>query len=319
MYKKIALLVFASVFISVCAVAQCSAPSTSGTLRICYPSNGSTIIGSTTFEMSANLAGATIDKVVIYDNGVKVDSFSFLPSRLIEGAIHDGLHKVTVKAWDTDGHVYVATDTFTKVGGFDPWACNHSSTAGVTLCSPKQGGLQPAFSVPLSFAVTTKANTTAWKFYLDGKLVRRSDASTLKSLVAPFNTSAGSHRATVVAWDSKGAEYTKTHVFTAFNQYDCDPVTDKCTPGIVADAPDGFGPDAAVDAPQSFELHAETKGNTSPMQKMSVTLDGAVIAQGQGPGIVTTVHATPGSHTIRVQGMDTKGKLYLTYGTVNVQ
>jgi hypothetical protein len=55
------------------------------------------------------------------------------------------------------------------------------------------------------------------------------------------------------------------------------------------------------------------------MQKMSVTLDGAVIAQGQGPGIVTTVHATPGSHTIKVQGMDTKGKLYLTYGTVNVE
>jgi hypothetical protein len=268
--------------------------------------------------MSANTAGATIDKVVIYDNGVKVDSFGFLPSRLVEGAIHDGAHKVTVKAWDTDGRAYVATDTFTKVGGFDPWACK-PSTVGVTLCSPKQGGLQPAFSVPLSFAVTTKARTTAWKFYLDGKFVRHSDASTLKSLVAPVAVSVGSHRATVVAWDSTGASYTKTHTFTAFNQYDCNPNTGKCTPGIVAEAPDGFGPDAAVDTPQTFELHAETKGNSAPMEKMSVTLDGAVIAQGQGPGIVATVHATPGSHTITVQGMDTKGKLYLTYGTVNVQ
>jgi hypothetical protein len=268
--------------------------------------------------MSANTAGATIDKVVIYDNGVNVDSFSYLPSRLIEGAIHDGVHKVTVKAWDTDGRAYVATDTFTKVGGFDPWACK-ASGAGVTLCSPKQGGLQPAFSVPLSFAVTTKARTTGWKFYLDGKNVRRSDASTLKSIVAPIQTSAGSHRATVVAWDSKGTTYTKTHSFTTFNQYDCNPDTGACTPGIVAEAPAGFGPEAAVDAPQTFDLHAETQGNSAPMQKMSVTLDGAVIAQGQGPGIVTTVHTKPGSHTIMVQGMDTKGKLYLTYGTVNVQ
>ena len=318
MYKKIALLVFACLFISVCAVAQCTAPSTSGTLRICYPSNGSTIIGGTTFEMSANTAGATIDKVVIYDNGVKVDSLSFLPSRLIEGAIHDGIHKVTVKASDTDGHTYVATDTFTKAGGFDPWACK-ASGVGVTLCSPKQGGMQPGFSVPLSFAVATKATTTGWKFYLDGKFVRRSDASTLKSIVAPISASAGSHRATVVAWDSKGAVYTKTHTFTAFNQYDCNPNTDQCTPGIVVDAPAEFGPEAAVDAGQTFELHAETQGNTSPMQKMSVTLDGAVIMQGQGPGIVTTVHATSGSHRIMVQGMDTKGKLYLTYGTVDVK
>jgi hypothetical protein len=316
MYKKIALLV-ASLFISVCVVAQCTAPSTSGTLRICYPSNGSTIMGGTTFEMSANTAGATLEKVVIYDNGVKVDSFSFLPSRLIEGAIHDGLHRVTVKAWDTDGRVYVATVTFTKAGGFDPWACKPSGT-GVTLCSPKEGGMQPGFSVPLSFAVTTNARTTGWKFYLDGKYVRRSDASTLNSIVAPFHASAGSHRATVVAWDSKGTVYKKTHTFTAFNQYSCNPETDQCTPGIVAEAPDGFGPEAAADTDQSFELHAETKGNTSPMEKISVTLDGAVIAQGQGPGIVTTIHTTPGSHTIMVQGMDTKGKLYLTYGTVNV-
>jgi len=215
MYKKVALLV-ASLFISVCAVAQCATPSTSGTLHICYPSNGSTIMGGTTFEMSANTAGATINKVVLYDNGVNIDSFGFLPSRLIEGAIHDGVHKVTIKAWDTDGREYTATDTFTKAGGFDPWACK-ASTAGVTLCSPKQGGMQPAFSVPLSFAVTTKARTTGWKFYLDGKFVRRNDASTLKSIVAPVAVSAGSHRATVVAWDSKGTVYQKTHTFTVFN------------------------------------------------------------------------------------------------------
>jgi hypothetical protein len=317
MYKKIALLVFTSLLMSISLVAECTAPSAGGALKICFPSNGSKIIGATTFEMSANTGGAGISGVAVYDNGVKVDSFSYLPERLIEGAIHDGYHKVTVKIWDTDGRVYGATTTFTKVGGFDPWSCKPSGT-GVTLCSPQEGGMQPAFSVPISFAVETAANTTAWKLYLDGVAVRHSDASTLKSLVAPLGMSAGQHKATVVAWDSAGGVYKKSHTFTAFNQCSCDWNGD-CSAGIVAYAPGGFGPDAAVDAPQTFDLHAETQGNAAPIQQMSVTLDGALIAQGQGPGITKTITTTPGSHTIVVQAKDTAGKLYATYGTVNVQ
>jgi len=318
MYKKIALLVFTSLLLSLSLVAECPAPSASGALKICFPTNGSKIIGATTFEMSANLAGAGIAGVAVYDNGVKVDAFSYLPARLIEGAIHDGHHKVTVKIWDTEGHVLSASTTFTKIGGFDPWACKPSGT-GVTLCSPQQGGMQPAFSVPISFAVATAARPTAWKLYLDGVAVRHSDASTLKSLVAPMAVPAGQHKATVVAWDSTGAVYKKSHTFTAFNLYDCDWNSGQCTAGIVADAPDGFGPDAAVTAPTTFDFHAETKGNAAPIQQISVTLDGAVIAQGQGPGITKTITTTPGSHTIMVQAMDTAGGLYATYGTVNVQ
>lgn len=317
MYKKLALSFVVTIFMAVSAAAQCAAPSTTGTLRICFPSNGSSIIGGTTFEMSANTGSAAIDKVVVYDNGVKVDSLGFLPSKLIEGAIHDGYHKVTIKAWDTNGRAYVAYDTFTKVGGFDPGPCK-SATTGVTLCSPNQGGLQPNTSVPISFAVTTAANTTAWKLYLDGVSVRHSDASTLKKLYTPVGMSAGHHTVAVVAWDSTGKTYKTSHSFIAFHQRSCNPDTDVCSAGIVAYSPDTFGPWQAIDTDQSFPFHAEVTGNTSPMQKMSVTLDGVVIAEGQGPGISTTVNTAKGSHTITVQAMDTAGNLYATFGTVNV-
>jgi hypothetical protein len=317
MYKKLALSFVVTIFMAVSAAAQCAAPSTTGTLHICFPSNGSSIIGGTTFEMSANTGSAAIDKVIVYDNGVKVDTLGFLPSKLIEGAIHDGYHKVTIKAWDTDGRAYVAYDTFTKIGGFDPGPCK-ASTIGVTLCSPKQGGLQPNSSVPISFAVSTVANTTAWKLYLDGVYVRRSDGSTLKSIYTPMGMSAGPHTAAVVAWDSTGKSYKTSHSFTAFHQRSCNPDTDVCSAGIVMYSPDSFGPWTAIDTDQSFPLHAEVAGNTSPMQKMSVTLDGAIVAQGQGPGISTTVNVAKGSHTIMVQAMDAAGKLYATYGTVNV-
>jgi hypothetical protein len=317
MYKRIALFVFVTLLTSISAMAQCSEPSMSGTLRICFPTNGSTIIGGTTFELAANTGGASIRGVAVYDNGVRVDSLGFLPARLIEGAIHDGSHRVTIKIWDSEGRVYSDTTSFTKVGGFDPGGCK-PATIGVTLCSPKSGGLEPNFSVPVSVAVKTVAPTTAWKLYMDGVLIRKSDASTLKSILTPIGLSAGQHKATVVAWDSKGTVYKTSHSFTTFFMYDCNPDTGACSPGIVADAPDGFGPAMAVDAPQTFEFHAEVTGNKSPIQKMSVTLDGVVIADGQGPGIVKTVTTKPGSHTMMVQAMDTKGKLYATYGTVNV-
>ncbi len=320
MYKKMAvfLLAILSLLCALPALAECSAPSTEGTLRICYPSNGSSIIGSTTFEMSANTGSASIDKVVIYDNGKNVDSLGFLPATLVEGAIHDGYHKVTVKAWDTAGRAYVAYDTFTKIGGFDPGPCS-ATTTGVTMCSPASGALEPNVSVPISFALSTTAAPSAWKLYLDGKSVMQSDASTLKSVVTQASTTAGSHRATVVAWDSAGQVYKTSHSFTSFYQYDCNPVTGACTPGSTASAPEGFGPYAAVDTAQSFQFHAEVVNNPAPIQKMSVTLDGTVIAQNSGPGATVTVNAKPGSHVLMVQAMDTEGYLYGTYGTIDVQ
>lgn len=317
MYKKLALFFVATIFMSVSAIAQCSAPSTAGTLHICFPSNGSSIIGGTTFEMSANSGSAAIDKVVVYDNGVKVDTLGFLPSKLVEGAIHDGYHNVTINAWDTNGKLYQAKTSFTKIGGFDPGPCK-ASTTGVTLCSPKDGGMQPNTSVPVSFAVKTVAPTKAWKLYLDGAFVRSSDASTLKRIYTPIGMRAGRHTVGVVAWDSTGKVYKASHTFNAFFACACNPDTDVCSTGIIALSPDSFGPWSAIDTPQSFPFHAEVTGNSAPLQKMSVTLDGVVISQGQGPGISTTVNTTKGSHTIMVQAMDTAGKLYATYGTVNV-
>ncbi len=320
MSKKIVLSLplFLLLLASIPALAECPAPSTEGSVRICYPSNGSSIIGSTTFELSANTGSASITGVAVYDNGKKVDSLGFLPQTLVEGAIHDGYHKVTVKVWDSEGRVYGATNTFTKVGGMDPGSCAASGT-GVTMCSPASGALEPNYSVPVSFALNTNNAPKSWKLYLDGKFVRQSDSSTLKNILTFASVPAGRHTMSVVAWDTAGQTYKASHTFTAFYAHDCNPDTGDCTPGIVASAPEGFGPYMAVDAQQSFQFHAEVVNNPAATQTMSVSLDGKVIAQNSGPGVSVTVNATPGTHVINVQAMDTNGKLYATYGTIYVQ
>jgi hypothetical protein len=187
------------------------------------------------------------------------------------------------------------------------------------LCSPANGAIEPNTSVPVSMALHTAGASKAWKMYLDGHAVMTSEADTLKKISTSLGTSAGKHTLTFTAWDYSGNIYKASHSFTSFYQYDCDPNTGKCSPGIIADAPEGFGPYQAVNTPTSFRFHAEVAHNPEPVQKMSVTLDGAVIAQNSGPGITVTINAPAGTHIVQVQAMDTAGKLYATYGTIYVK
>ncbi|HEX8926423.1 MAG TPA: hypothetical protein VF786_11550, partial [Terriglobales bacterium] len=99
----------------------------------------------------------------------------------------------------------------------------------------------------------------------------------------------------------------------------CNPRTGTCSPGIVPFQPAGFGPDQAADVNSPFTFEADVIDNPHPTTSMKVFVDGVQVIANSGPGITTEVSAKPGTHYIIVQATDTAGKVYETYGNVNVR
>jgi hypothetical protein len=95
--------------------------------------------------------------------------------------------------------------------------------------------------------------------------------------------------------------------------------TGTCDPGIVAFQPAGFGTEQAADVTRPFTFEADVEDNPQPTTSMKVFLDGAQVIANSGPGIITEINTTPGTHSIIVQATDTAGKVYETYGNVNVR
>lgn len=292
------------------ALATCAPPSSEG-IKICFPNEGSTVTYPAALEMSADTGSAYIVKSAVYDNGRLVDTNDFLPGTLEDGSIKNGAHKVTVKVWDSNGGVHQATRSF-HVVGFGVGICSTPSTAGVNLCWPAAGSLQPNDSIPIS--ATARGNNTKIKsvsVFLDGKFFAGIGS---KFILTSAGLSAGQHRVAVVAKDSAGHTYKTAHEFTAFYNYDCNPRSGACSPGIVLKNPDGF------DVPSSFRLDADVVNNPKPTTSMKLYLDGYEVASSTGPGITKELSLHPNTtHIISVKAWDTAGKIYAAYQTIYVQ
>lgn len=293
------------------AVAECALPAQSG-LAMCFPSVGSTVLYPAVIELAANSGGVPITHIAVYDGSVQVDSLNFLPGTLVDYAIKNGHHNLTVNAWDANGKLYQAKTSFT-VTGFGVGTCG-SSGSTITLCWPAQGSYQPESSVPISAAFA--AGVKSWSMTLDGKAFFNS--TQLGSPTAPLLTGAsaatGSHTLVVKAVNSSGVTSTLTRQFNTFYDGECSPRSGVCNPGIQLLSPAGWDVTATT-----FRVQAEVTGNPKPTTKMIVYVDGVNKQQSAGPGITANVTVTRGSHYIVVQAWDTTGRLYETYSDVNVQ
>ena len=261
-------------------------------------------------EMSANTGSATVVKSELYDNGKLVDTNPFLPGTLEDGGIKNGAHKVTVRILDSNGVIRQASRSF-NVTGFGVGFCARPSTAGVSLCWPQQGSTQPNLSVPISASARgTTAKITSLSVYVDGKFLLGTAGD---QILTGTGMSAGTHRVAVVAKDAAGQTYKTAHTFTTYYNYDCNPKSGACSPGIVLN---NF---AAPDVPNSFRLNADVVNNPSPTTSMKVYLDGVVVATSTGPGITKQFTLATGStHIIWVKATDTQNKQYATYQTIYV-
>lgn len=299
------------------AAAECPGPATLG-IRICYPSPNSTVTYPATLEIGANPSTAIV-AVRVYDNNKQIFTNQFLPNFLTDGGVYNGAHHIVVNAFDASGHLYQASANFTVVG-FGYGFCR-AAAVGVNICTPSEGQFVPDLGVPITMKANpaSAAKITTWRMYLDNKLVMTSQPDFSNYVNTGIGVSAGSHRLVINAWDASGRLYRAARKFTAFYEYDCNPKNGACTPGIEITSPANVGPFGSQDVPSQFQFQAETRLNPLPITKMQVALDGKIVATGTGPGITTEMHPAPGSHIVSVTSWDTAGKMYASYGTINVQ
>lgn len=305
----------AFVFLTLCsalpAAAFCTRPSSPG-MRICFPTEGSTVMYAPAIELAVTTANsnAYAVKTQVYDNGILIDEFDSVPGTLVDGAIKNGWHKVTIKVWDSNGTVYQATRTF-RVIGFGVDFCATPSTAGVNLCWPQTDSWQPNTSVPISATARgSNSKIKSLSVYVDGKSVLGTGNN---YILTGVDMTAGRHRVAVVAQDYAGHTYKTTHYFNTYYNYGCNPKSGACSPGITLN--NLYDQDVTT----SFRLNADVVNNPLPTTSMKVYLDGAVVATSTGPGITKQLNLPSGStHILWVKAWDTAGKMYATYQTIYV-
>ncbi len=308
---SLCLLVLFTLCSAVPAYATCTGPSSPG-LRICFPSEGSTVMYAPAIELAVTTAdsNAYAVKTLVYDNGKLIDQLDSAPGTLIDGAIRNGAHKVTIKVWDSNGAVYQATRSF-YVTGYGVNFCGRPSTAGVNLCWPKSDSWQPNTSVPISAAARgDNSKIKSLNVFIDGKsLIATGD----NYILTGAGMTAGRHRVSVVAHDFAGHTYKTTHYFNTYYNYDCNPKSGACSPGIVLNNL------VDQDVTTSFRLNADVVNNPLTTTSMKVYLDGAMVASSTGPGITRQFNLQSGTtHIVWVKAWDTSGKMYATYQTIYV-
>lgn len=290
--------------------ASCPAPAQPG-LHICFPTSGSSV-SQAIFEFGWNVNGAAVTHFQLFDNGKLIDDEPGAFATLIDGAIHDGHHNVTAKITDSGGKQFSASVSFTQ-SGFDPSFDCSLPTSGIHLCSPNEGGIDP-LTTPLVMSIKAASRITAWSIFVNGKLQQTGTASSATtSLVTSVNSVPGKNVVTLTAKDAAGHKYTSTHHYTAFfPDFECVGLGDVCFPGIEIQQP------TAPDTAESFRFQATVRDNPSPITAMNVYLDGNKVAHSSGPTVITTIHASHGSHVVTVVAYDTKGHFYELNPTYNV-
>jgi hypothetical protein len=305
-------------FVSCAAVAfaACNAPAQSG-LALCFPSVNSTVLYPATIEMAVNSGNVPITHVSVYDGSTKVDDQDFITDTLIDFGMLNGLHHITVNAWDANGKLYQAKSTFT-ITGFGYGTCAPGSGL-INLCQPAAGSYQPDIpTISTAFA----AGVTSWSVTLDGSPMINSAQTgqpASNPLITDVSATAGSHTLVVKAVGANGVASTVTRQFSTFYDLNCGPKSAGCTPGILITQPANISEENAADVGTGFRVQAEVMYNTKPTTKMILYMDGVKKEQSAGPGITADVSTSKGSHYLVIQAWDTAGKMYETYGNVNVQ
>ncbi len=262
-------------------------------------------------EMAAHTSTGAIARVEVWDNGTKRDTLSFLPANLFDGSMKNGWNNVTVKVWDTAGNLYQAARRF-YVTGYGVGLCSLPASPGVNLCWPLPGSSQPNNAVPIS-ATALGLNSTIKdvSIYVDGKFLTIQYAN---SIATGTSVTGGTHTVTARAVDNAGHVFTASSSFNTFYNYDCNPKSGICSPGVVLNKP------LSQDVPAAFTVQADVQNNLEPITAMKIYVDGVVRATSTGPGITASLTLPANTtHILWVKAWDTSGKTYASYQNLYVQ
>ena len=293
----------------VSSFADCTAPSAPG-VRICTPTASATISGAY-MEINSTPKSGSIHRFIIYiDNKIHYIGEAYQSGiNIADGSVHNGSHLLVVKAWDTAGNVLEARRNFNVINaGFGP--CPKPTSPGLNACDPLAYSYQPNLSVPVSVAATGVSGISSLTFYVDNKLLLTASDNPLGT---SFQATAGPHIIKVVAKDSTGHTYTVSRPIHAYYAFDCPPMAETCSPGVLIQTP---GDEQYVGNP--FLIDAAVQNNPAPIISMKAYVGNTLVASSNGPALYQTVSAANGTHVLRVDAVDTEGRLYRSMVNINV-
>ena len=240
-------------------------------VRICSPSSNATVVFVPAIAFNSTPAfGAEIVKFIMYDNDHdEVDGFPGQTGEtVIDGDIKNGLHRITINAWDTAGNLYQNSVSFTVVGNGFPTFCDPPETPGIDFCAPPADAV---LGVDYPVSATAKGNSAiaAIRLYVDGKSqvtqtqAMQPDPSQLSTLASV--SSQGDHQIAFVAWDTTGHVFNATrkiHSTYTYSAVDCPPKgNNPCSPGfdtVLTPEPDSY-------VGNSFTIQNQILNNPSPI------------------------------------------------------
>jgi hypothetical protein len=192
--------------------APCAIPTTAG-VKVCSPTNGSTVNSPVQISASANGGGKAITAMKAYIDGVQVASSG--GNQLIASIpTATGAHRLNVNAWNAAGTVFTFSGTFTVGSGGTPpppGSCSApTTTPAINICAPLPS---QSVSSPVNILASARwdgKTISHMRVYVDNVARCDSGNSNISCQVA---LPVGSHSLTVNTWNTTGTVMTKTQSF----------------------------------------------------------------------------------------------------------
>ena len=263
-------------------------------VTVTSPMNNSSVGSPVLVQASASPSpGHTISGWVIYVDSVNVYQTGAVTSINTNINMAAGKHTVIVRAWDTSGAYGDQTLNIT-VNTSKPTVTVSTPTNNSTVSSPTK--------LKASATPSSGQKICGWWVYVDGMGVY--SAGSVNSINTNLSMAPGVHQIVVRAWDTSGAYGDQTINVTV----------EQLT--IAVSSPN---PGAKIGSPINVQAIANRpKGEW--MKTWWVYLDNVeVFTVDAEPKINTNIHASSGSHTLKIEAQDTGGQTAQQVVTVTVK
>ena len=263
-------------------------------VTVTSPVNNSSVGSPVLVQASASPSpGHTISGWVIYVDSVNVYQTGAVTSINTNINMAAGKHTVIVRAWDTSGAYGDQTLNIT-VNTSKPTVTVSTPTNNSTVSSPTK--------LKASATPSSGQKICGWWVYVDGMGVY--SAGSVNSINTNLSMAPGVHQIVVRAWDTSGAYGDQTINVTV----------EQLT--IAVSSPN---PGAKIGSPINVQAIANRpKGEW--MKRWWVYLDNVeVFTVDAEPKINTNIHASSGSHTLKIEAQDTGGQTAQQVVTVTVK
>jgi hypothetical protein len=249
--------------------------------------------------------------------GIKINAGSFSTTTAADGtyrlSVPPGSYSVTASGpgWNTNSKSETVSDSLDTQMNFYLSTASGCTAAmvGVTVCSPTSG-ISVASPVHFSAAAKSTSPITAMRIYIDNVSAYLVSAA---SLDVDLSVSAGTHVATVQAWDSTGQVLKASPITLTVTQGSPGACT-ASTIGVTVCSP---AAGATVTSP--VRVTASAKSGTAQITAMRIYVDNVSVYAVNAAAIDTTLAISSGTRSMVVQAWDSTGVVFKTPLTIHVQ